>query len=176
MRERNHARSPVNLKQMPVKALLQLQGSAIEELKRRKIVRTRNNPVGDYTEWLISTGLGLTLSEKSTAGHDAKDQKGKRIEIKGRRITPQNKSRQLSAIRNLNDKQFDYLGAVVFDEDYEILDAVMIPHEVVCEYASFRKHVNAHILHLRGEIVKDKRVRDISTDLSQVNSITRTPN
>jgi hypothetical protein len=83
------------------------------------------------------------------------------VQIKGRRITPDNRSRQLSAIRKYDEKDFDELAAVIYDENFDVIDAVVIPHEVVGEYASFRKHVNAHILILKGPILSDRRVKCI---------------
>jgi hypothetical protein len=50
---------------------------------------------------------------------------------------------------------------VIYDENFDVIDAVVIPHEVVGEYASFRKHVNAHILILKGPILSDRRVKCI---------------
>lgn len=141
--------------------LLQLHSSIIEELKKRGVVRTKNNPVGDYTEWLVARSLNLELANNSAAGFDAIDTNGTKIQIKGRRITPDNKSRQLSAIRNLELKDFDQLAAIIFDENYRILDAVLMPHEVIADYASYRSHTNAYILHLRGKILSDPRVQDI---------------
>jgi len=141
--------------------LLQLHASIINELKRRKVVRTKNNPIGDYAEWLVAKALNLQLARNSLAGYDGKDTNGVKYQIKGRRITPENKSRQLSAIRNLSGKDFDILVGLIFDEKYQILVAVQIPHEVVEEYAEYKKHVNGHILHLRGKILEDKRVKDI---------------
>ncbi|MES9844131.1 MAG: hypothetical protein ABW131_05730 [Candidatus Sedimenticola sp. 6PFRAG5] len=148
------------LSTMREKELLQLQASVIDELRARGVVRTKNNPLGDYTEWLVSKALGLKLATNSAAGYDATDADGIRYQIKGRRITPENQSRQLSAIRNLAEKDFDFLAAVVFDEHYSIIDAVIVPHELVGEYASYRKHVNAHVLHLRGAILNDSRIQD----------------
>lgn len=148
------------LSTMSEKELLQLQASVIDELRERGVVRTKNNPLGDYTEWLVSKALGLELATNSAAGYDATDADGIRYQIKGRRITPENQSRQLSAIRNLAEKDFDFLAAVVFDEHYSIIDAVIVPHVLVGEYASYRKHVNAHVLHLRGAILNDSRIKD----------------
>jgi len=151
----------VNLKTMEIKELLILQASITDELKDRKVVRTKNNPLGDYTEWLVGTALGLELQTNSKAGYDGITENGIRVQIKGRRITPENKSRQLSAIRKYEEKDFDDLAAVIFDENFEIIDAVLIPHEVVGEYASYREHVNAHILILKGPILCDPRVKCI---------------
>jgi len=147
-----------DLSALSVRDLLTLSANAIAELRARKIVRTGNNPIGDYTEWLVSSALNLSLSENSAAGFDALSEKDERFQIKGRRITSSNPSRQLSAIRNLEAKDFDYLVAVVFDEAYEILDAVQVPHEVVLEHAAFRQHVNAHVVHVNAKLRSDPRV------------------
>jgi len=151
----------MELRQQSIKELLQLQSEIINELQRRKIVRTKNNPLGDYTEWLVAKGLGLELATNSAAGYDGVDSEGIKIQIKGRRVTPENKSRQLGAIRNLEVNDFDQLAAVIFNENYDVIDALLIPHKVVGEYAKFRKHVNAHIMYLKGPILTDPRVKDI---------------
>ena len=152
----------MNLAQLSEKDLLRLHASVIDELKKRGVVRTKNNPVGDYTEWLVAKALRLHLAGKSEAGCDATDSKGLRYQIKGRRVTPDNPSRQLSAIRNLDAKEFDVLAAVILDANYDVTDAVLVPHEVIGQYATYRKHVNAHVLHLRGGILNDPRVKKIA--------------
>jgi hypothetical protein len=150
-----------DLKTLSVKELLQFHQSLIEELKNRKISRTKNNPVSDYAEWLVSTMMGLQLTTNSNHGFDATDTSDKRYQIKCRRVTPDNKSRQLGVIRNLEKKAFDFLIVVIFNHEYTIDCAVMMPHEVIADYASYRKHVNGHILHLRGKILQDARVLDV---------------
>ena len=151
----------VNLKQMDVKELLRLQASITKELKSRGVVRTQNNPLGDYTEWLVAKALDLELEANSKAGYDGVDKNGTRVQIKGRRVTLTNNSRQLSAIRKYKEKDFDELAAVIYDENFNVIEALLIPHEVVGEYASFREHVNAHILTLKGPILSDPRVKCI---------------
>ena len=117
--------------------------------------------MGDYTEWLVSKALKLELQSNSKIGYDGISETGLRVQIKGRRITPKNKSRQLSAIRKYEYKDFDLLAAVLFNEIFEVIEAYLIPHEVVGEYAVQRNHVNARILILKGPILKDKRVERI---------------
>jgi len=142
--------------------LLQYYGQILEELRVRKIVRTSNSPVGDYAEWLITNQLGLTLVANSTSGHDAVDSSGVKFQIKGRRLTPRNQSRQLGAIRNLKNHDFDYLIAVLFNEHMEVEQVVKIPHEIIGKYARYRQHVNAHILVLRDDILSDPMVEDLT--------------
>ncbi len=144
-----------------VKELLQLQASITNELIERKVVRTQNNPLGDYTEWLVAKALELELETNSRAGYDGISTAGVRVQIKGRRVSSKSNSRQLSAIRKYEEKDFDELAAVIFDEDFNIIEALLIPHEVVGEYASYREHVNAHILMLKGPILSDPRIQNL---------------
>ncbi len=158
----------MNLSVLKVKELLQLQAAITNELKHQGVVRTQNNPLGDYTEWLVAKALDLDLQANSKAGYDgiSKDGEKVRVQIKGRRVTPQNNSRQLSAIRKLEKKDFDQLAAVIYDENFNIIEALLIPYEVVGEYATYRKHVNAHILILKGPILADPRVKDIKNKIN----------
>lgn len=145
--------------------LLRLQSSVTNELLQRGVVRTQNNPLGDYTEWLVSKALDLELQSNSKAGYDGIDSNGVRYQIKGRRVTKKNNSRQLSAIRKYEENDFEVLVAVIYDENFNVIEAVHFPHEVVADYATYRPHVNAHILILKGPILHDPRVTSILSKL-----------
>lgn len=155
----------MQIQDLTVTSLLQLQASITNELRSRGVVRTHNNPLGDYTEWLVARALNLRLQASSTAGYDGIGGDGLRVQIKGRRTTPNSSSRQLSAIRKYNEKDFDALVAVIYDEAFNIIDALLIPHEVIGDYAIYRAHVNAHILILKGPILKDQRVQCIKSKI-----------
>ena len=81
----------MNLEELEVIELLRLQADVTKELKRRNIVRTQNNPLGDYTEWLVAQKMNLVLANNSAAGYDAKSEAGVTFQIKGRRVTPSGK-------------------------------------------------------------------------------------
>ena len=151
--------------------LLSLHSKILTVLRSREVIRTKNNPVGDYAEWLVSKALGMTLLSNSSAGADAIDADGMKVQIKARRVTPDNPSRQLSALRNYEAADFDYLIAVIFDENYNILDSYKIPHEVIRDYARHSDHVNAHIINLKGAILTDPRVMSIKENLIVCNSV-----
>ncbi|WP_455884732.1 DUF6998 domain-containing protein [Pseudomonas spelaei] len=157
----------MDLANLQTKDLLRLQSEVIAELRTRGVLRTMNNPVGDYAEWLVASALGLMLAKNSAAGHDAVSDDGKKFQIKARRATPTNKSRQLGVIRNLDKGDFDELIAVIFSESYEVVEAVSIPHAVISDYSTHRSHVNGHVLNLRGKLLADGRVRDIRTELNR---------
>ena len=67
--------------------------------------------------------------------------------------------------RELDSSDFDFVIGVLFDAAFTVTGAYKVPHEVVQEYAKYREHTNAHILHLRGSVLSDSRVVDITTSL-----------
>jgi hypothetical protein len=130
-----------------------------------------DNPVADDTEWLVAKALSLDQLRGSTTGCDAVDVKGRRYEIKGRRLTRHNTSTQLSAIRGLDLCHFDFLAGVLYDEDFLVSRACLIPHGVVKTTATYRKHVNGWILYLRPAIWEEAGVLDISDQLKAAQAL-----
>jgi hypothetical protein len=157
-----------NLKQMSIGHLLWTYSNVLVELQHRGIVRSANNPVGDYAEYLVVSALGLQRAPKSTKGYDAVDGSGHKYEIKGRRPTSSNKSRMLSAIRNCEAAHFDYLAGVLFTEDFGFEKACLVPFSMVVAEAKYRSHVNAHILELRDSLWSRQGVVDISDRIRRV--------
>jgi hypothetical protein len=141
--------------------LLRSFAAVIDELQRRGIARSINNPLADYTEWLVSTKLGLNLVANSRSGFDATSADGMRYQIKGRRVGAESTSIQLSALRNLNQRNFDYLVGVVFEPGFSIRHAAVVPHEVVVERSTYNAHTNSHIFHMRPSLLEDQRVQDV---------------
>jgi hypothetical protein len=155
------------LRDQPADRLLRLFAETLEELRRRDLVRSSNNPVADYAEKIAGHALGLRLIGKSGAGHDGEDLAGNRYQVKGRRVTPHNESRQLSYMRNLDTKPFDYLVGIIFDAEFRVHRACVAPFDVVQSLAAFSKHVNAHRLVLRDEFWDQPGVRDVTTELAE---------
>lgn len=143
--------------------LLQHYADIIDELKRRKIVRTENSPPGDYAKWLVTRKLSLTWSGKPGSGYDATDAtESTRYLIKARRVRPTDPSPKFGVIRDLDEQKFDYLVAVIFNHDFSVQQAVRIPHRVLAEYADYTSRENGHALHMRGPILADTRVEDLT--------------
>jgi hypothetical protein len=152
----------MNLETLSTEGLLCQFANILDELKKRGVARTRNNPVADYAEWLAADALGLTLERNSKSGFDAINNKGERFQIKGRRLDETNNSRQLSVIRNLEKQEFNYLIGIIFDHDFIVKEAYKIPYPIIDKYARFNKHQNGHILQLRGTIIQDPRVENLT--------------
>ena len=62
----------------------------VDELLSQGVVRSTNNPVADYSEYLTARAFGLTLVASSSIGED-----DVRYQVKARRLTARNTSRQL---------------------------------------------------------------------------------
>jgi hypothetical protein len=157
-----------DLRTLPLTGLLKLYSEILQELVRRKVCRSTNNPVADIAELLVMEALTLTPAAKSTKGYDALDASGKRYEIKGRRVTANNSSRMLSAIRDCEARHFDYLAGVLFREDFSFDKACVVPFDVVHRQSTYRKHVNAHIFELKDELWNTSGVVDISKQIVAV--------
>ncbi len=147
----------IDLEKLENGDLLQLYGRLMEKLRQRKLIRSSNNPVSDYAEKIVCKKLKLSIQGKSSKGYDAIDKKNCiKYQIKARRVTSHNKSRQLGVIRNLDQKLFDYLIAVIFDESFNPIEIWRIPRETIPKYARPSQHQNGHILILRGKVLEDK--------------------
>lgn len=151
----------INFKDYTPKELLKLRNEITKEFFERSIIRT-NNLIGDYTEWLVAKVLRLELAHNSTKDYDAEDSQGKRYQIKSTRMTKRNKSQQLSAIRG---EEFDFIIAVVYDEEYEILHALKIPKTTVLKYAKNSQRTNSKKLCVTNKLIKEDSVKIITTSI-----------
>ncbi len=124
--------------------LLALYGSILTVLRERGITRSENSPVGDYAEHLASIAFGLRLVNNSSIGYDGVDVEGVRYQVKSRRITSRNPSRQLSTIRGLaaDGDPFNLLLGILFDGGFAVWRAALVPISVVRLRAKRQEHVN----------------------------------
>lgn len=142
--------------------LTQLNQETLAELERRNVIRTRNNPVSEYTEWLVSNRMGMVLAPASTKGYDAITSDGRKVQIKSRKNNAKNKSMILGIIRNYELNQFDDLIAVIYHPDFSIRYALQISHELVKIYGRFNQHQNGYTLSMTAKLLSDRRVVDIT--------------
>jgi hypothetical protein len=158
--------------------LLKLHAAIECQLIKLKIIRTANNPTGDLAEYLFCMAFPDWVQEGNSQAHydaigPAPDNLNTKVkyQIKGRRLT-HNKSRQLSAIRDLKEKHFDFLAGVLFNEDYSVSKAILIPHAVVLKLATPDEHVNGHRFLLRDDVWDDRwkveGVVDVTAKLQSV--------
>jgi hypothetical protein len=157
--------APFDVENLTVAKLLSTYGAILDELRRREIVRSSNSPLSDYAELLFCKAFGWSREDNSASGHDATDAAGVRHQIKGRRLTRHNASRQMSAIRNLDAIPFDQLGGVLVDERFQIIRAALVPVAVVRERSVHQAHTNSWRFLLRDDVWKLPGVSDVTAEL-----------
>lgn len=151
---------------LTVGELLASHSAILEELRRREILRSANNPISDLSEVLFCRAFAKwQRANNSVAGHDATGPDGRRYQIKGRRLHSRNTSRQLSAIRNLLDDPFDLLAGILFDAQFGVHRAALIPLSVVKQRARRSEHTNSWIFILRDDIWNLAGVQDVTPEL-----------
>jgi hypothetical protein len=154
---------------LSVVELLMLQSDAVAELRRRGIARTANNPIGDYTEHICCKAFGWQQAGNSAKDADAIGSDGARYQVKGRRVISATRgSRQLSAIRRLPDRGFDFIAGVIFLADFSVYRAALIPHAVVGARATHIPATNSWKFYLRDDVWSLPGVQDITAHLRAV--------
>lgn len=154
-----------DLRQEPVSELLSLNAATTKELRDRGVLRSANNLVADFAEYLFCRAFSWKQASPSEKGYDATDHNGKRFQIKGRRIVPSNRSRQLSAIRSFD--KFDLLAVLLFCEDYRVHRAALVPKEIVSSKSRFQKHTNSFIFAARDDVWEISEVVDVTSQLRE---------
>jgi hypothetical protein len=162
------SRSMAELKHLTPTELLRLHAELAEELRARGIVRSSNNPTGDLAEYLFCRAFKWEQAGNSHPNADATGANGQLYQIKGRRWTTHNKSRQLGALRGLPDGGFHFLAAVIFAPDYSVDKAAIVPHATVHANSVFVEHTNSWKFMLRDAVWSWPDVQDVTGQLRSV--------
>jgi hypothetical protein len=153
-----------NLRSAKPEDLLALFARIVDELLSQGVVRSTNNPVADYSEYLTARAFGLTLVANSSIGYDAISDDDVRYQVKARRLTPRNGSRQLGFIRGLEKEEdpFDVLVGILFNADFSILRAALVPMDVVRGRVARVDYVNAWRIILTDALWSVPGVEDVT--------------
>ena len=139
--------------------LLGRWASIMTDMNSRGIVRSDNNPIGDYCEFLVAAHYGVTPEGNSTAGYDVQTPDGELIQVKGRRLRRDGrKPPHFGAVRNLDDLDrppFDHLIGLLLNRDFGVAEAWKIPIERVRHHATYRPHTNSWALPTINQAMRD---------------------
>jgi hypothetical protein len=143
--------------------LLALWANLMGELNDRGVIRSDNNPIGDYCEFLVAAHFEVEPEGNSNAGYDVITPEGTRVQVKGRRIGSRGKiPPHFSGIRNLDDEPapFDLLIGLLLNRDFSVAEAWEMPIERVRHYAVYRPHTNSWSLKtVRGAMRVDPEIK-----------------
>lgn len=120
------------------------------ELRAREVIRSSNNPVGDYCEELVADHFGVEPLAGSNRDYDLIRRDGLRevrVQVKGRRVTSKSPHiRHWSAMRGVDQHGFDEVVAVPLNEDFSLLGAWTMPWEAAKRLQKGNKRLQAHVL------------------------------
>lgn len=149
--------------------LIKLHRDIITELKRREIVRTRNQPIAGYTRWLVKRCYRLNDAGNPNDRHDFIDDNGIKYIVRSRQV---NESTMLNApfsvIRDIEDRNFDFLVIVVYDMDFNIIQAKKITIESLLLHNHYNEHQNGYVLRPNDIESFEIGVEDIRVELNRM--------
>jgi len=157
----------MKLSELSIVELLRLNAETIEELRRREVLTTSNAILGDYAERLFRKAYGWIAAGNSARDFDATDTDDVKYLIKSHRTTRRNGSRQLGALRGIDERNFDILAAAPFNEDFSVLRGALIPFETVQQEASRVERTNSWRFMLRDHVWNLPGVIDCPRELKQ---------
>jgi hypothetical protein len=156
-----------DLSSLTVGGLLSDYRAILSELRRRGVVRTDNAPTGDYAEYLIARLVDGELAPNSEKSWDLRAADGRLIQVKAR-LSPEGSpaaTRQLSFIRHWD---FDLLAVVLFDDDYSVRRAVLVPRDAAMTSARRVELVNGDRVIATDEFLGQSGAVDITEELRAV--------
>jgi len=150
------------LERMGVKDLLRLYKNILQHLERREVCTTKDSPVGGYGEWLVARAFGGKRQGNSNKSVDVLVPDGTRLQVKTRWLPLERDSRQLSAIRNLDKYNFNFIVAVLLDKDFQVAEAYQIAHSAVARLATRAEYTNSYRLVLTPKVCRDHECHNIT--------------
>jgi hypothetical protein len=69
----------------------------------------------------------------------------------------------------LKGGHFDFIAGILFNEDYSVMRAALIPHCVALERAKFVERTNSHRFLLQDDVWSAPGVQDVTAALKAVN-------
>ena len=150
-----------SLSKLSVPDLLALWVNVLGELRARGAIRSANNPVGDYAEFLVARHYGVEVEPPSTKGYDIRTPSGELIQVKALRRTQPGRT-GLSRLGNLDEPGFDAIVIVALSADFSSWEAWHVPLSAVRRHARFSKAWQGPKLSLTGRLVSDAEVTPLS--------------
>lgn len=151
-----------NLKKRSTRELLALWAAIMRELRRRGVVRTANNPIGDIAEALVAAHFRGERASFSNAGWDVATGDGERLEVKALRLAEVRTRTNLSPIPP--SSTYTAVIIVIFDENLRVTEAMRVPRATVEKLFTPRKRDGARIIPVGRRLREDPSVEGV--DLS----------
>lgn len=146
--------------------LIQIYGLLISELKNRKIIRTKNI-IGDLGEYLAieyyNKNVNLHKLQPAPTGTeniDAISRKGERYSIKSTSAKTTGVFYGLNSPESSikDEKKFEYLIIVVFDESYKLIKIIELEWEKFLLFKKWHKRMRAWNITITRELLDNAKI------------------
>ena len=64
--------------------------------------------------------------------------------------------------------RFDFLSGLLFNEDFTVMRAALIPHAAALKRSTYVEHTNSHRFLLRDNVWEARGVREVTKELRDV--------
>lgn len=149
------------LEPLSVFELLRVHRWTLRRLKALGVIRSFNQPQGEWAEMLVKEAYNGELAAKSNAGYDVIDEHKKRLEVKTRVLEEDTTSLMVSDFRKFN---FDKLVLVQLNgDDLRVKRAVMLSVNKVKKIVGWDKDKEKNRYRMRADdatMRKGKKVTD----------------
>ena len=135
----------VRVEDLSVFDLMRLHRQTLYELLRRGVVRSLNQPQGDWAETLVKVAYDGQLAPRSEKGYDVLTPDGNRLQVKARVLDHRNVGSNTTSY--FRSWEFDAMVIVLLDpNDLSVGRAVELPLEAAHDNARYVSHVNGYVL------------------------------
>lgn len=155
----------MNLNNHSVLELMQMYQYSLIEMERRTVIKKHNNIINDYTFWLVSSRMEMELTY--TKGYDAQRSNGQKVKIISFRNNVNTKSGLIGIIHDRELIFFDELLVVIYNFDFIVDLALLIPKKIIQETKVFNRNLNGYTLRISNTLTKTPGILDVSKLLSE---------
>jgi len=120
----------------------------------------------DYAEYAFERALGGKRVARGLKGHDVVVPRLGRVQVKERRLPADGRIEERLHLLNVTKSSCDHVGAIIFNNDYTVKKATLVPHPQVwtllCAHPDPEKKVKFDLLaRLPGAIDLTDRLRQV---------------
>jgi hypothetical protein len=147
--------------------LLRLWSRVMTELHDRGVVRSSNNPLGDYCEELVAAHYGVKPVGGSNAGFDLTTPEEVLVQVKSRRLTARRPHvGHFSVMHGFDEHSFDEVAAVVLNEDFTLREAWSVPWQACDRHKRWNKANQGWVLAYTRRFLADPDIRRLDLALT----------
>ena len=137
--------SSVRVEDLSVFDLIRLHRQTLYELLQRGVIRTLNQPQGDWAETLVKVAYRGQLAAKSEKGYDVIASDGTRLQVKSRALDHLDVGSNTTSV--FRSWEFDAMVIVLLDpDDLSVGRAAELPLKAIHDNARYVGHTNGYVL------------------------------